>query len=120
MDALAQQTKFPQQINFDQKPPSDFESITHPAVELLPSISDQIQPITVPKFYNPPIFAQYGGIRNYLGQYGSRLMTLQEAKSIGSYVTKTIHSKDVTLETIFAAIASYCDFQCRQTIKLIR
>ena len=124
MDELPKETKFPQQINFAIKDklktaPEEFESIVHPAVELLPSLSEQIDNMIVPKFYNPPIFQKYGGIRKYLGDYGNRLMTLQEAKSIGSYITKTINQEDVLLETIYVAIASYRDFQCQQTIESI-
>mmetsp|Transcript_20679 Transcript_20679/g.48572 ORF Transcript_20679/g.48572 Transcript_20679/m.48572 type:complete len:625 (-) Transcript_20679:165-2039(-) len=54
------------------------------------------------------------GIRRYLGNFGSRLMTPHEAKSIGSVIT----SKDgKQLETIFLAIASYRDYQCSETVE---
>ena len=54
------------------------------------------------------------GIRRYLGNFGRRLMTLHEAKSIGSFIT----AKDgKRLETIFLAIASYRDFQCADTVE---
>ena len=100
------------------------EEIVHPAVELLPSLSNEIDNLIVPKFYNPPIFEKYGGIREYLGNFGERLMTVKEAKSIGSFVPNyNTNSKEggepSQLETIFVAIASYRDFQCQQTIESI-
>ena len=99
------------------------EYITHPAVEILPSLASDVDRLVVPKFFDPPIFQKYGGIRSYLGDNGRRLMTLKEAKSIGSFVqpdTSSSASKpSEPLETIFVAIASYRDFQCKQTIESI-
>lgn len=86
------------------------ESIRHPAVEIIPSLT--IPNLTVPSFYDPPQFQPYGGIRSYLGNYGQELMTPLQARSIGSKLENG-------LETIFVAIASYRDFQCRQTIESI-
>ena len=129
-------TPFPQQIDFTlsdelKLSTSDqFESIIHPAVELLPSLAEQMdnEKMIVPKFYNPPSYQKYGGIRSYLGNYGQRLMTLEEAQSIGSFVlskndgsknNNNHHQKKERLETIFVAIASYRDYQCKQTIESI-
>ena len=95
------------------------EEIVHPAVELLPSLANEIDKLIVPKFYNPPIFKKHGGVRSYLGNYGERLMTLKEAKSIGSFVSNQSGDGPNQLETIFVAIASYRDFQCQQTIESI-
>ena len=86
------------------------EMILHPAVEILgPDLN--IPNMTVPTFYDPPHLHKYNGIRSYLGNHGDQLMTLDQAQSIGSKVNG--------LETIFVAIASYRDFQCRQTIESI-
>ena len=95
---------FPQTINS-----SPLETIKHPASEIIPSID--IPDLKVPSFYDPPQFSGYGGIRKFLGNYGETLMTPQQAQSIGSKVNG--------LETIFVAIASYRDFQCRQTVESI-
>eukprot|EP00558_Chaetoceros_sp_UNC1202_P003216 CAMPEP_0197243528 /NCGR_PEP_ID=MMETSP1429-20130617/8958_1 /TAXON_ID=49237 /ORGANISM="Chaetoceros sp., Strain UNC1202" /LENGTH=527 /DNA_ID=CAMNT_0042703767 /DNA_START=268 /DNA_END=1854 /DNA_ORIENTATION=- len=97
---------FPQSIH--DKP---LETIQHPAVEISPNLSGQIPDLTVPAFYDPPQF--HGGIRKYLGNYGEQLMTPTQAKSVGSVVDDGIAG----LETIFVAIASYRDFQCRQTVE---
>ena len=123
---LAKQTPFPQSMSLDLRhldtsKSDQLETIVHPAVELLPSLAknNEIDNLVVPKFYDPPIFQPYGGIRSYLG-YGQRLMTLTEAKTIGSYV-KLEHDNVAVdpLETIFVAIASYRDFQCQQTVESI-
>ena len=56
------------------------------------------------------------GVRRYLGNFGSRLMTPAEAKSIGSRVPDRNDSGNM-LETIFVAIASYRDWQCSGTVE---
>ena len=56
------------------------------------------------------------GVRRYLGNYGSRLMTSNEAKSIGSRVPSKSNDGKL-LETIFIAIASYRDYQCSSTVE---
>ena len=58
------------------------------------------------------------GVRRYLGNFGSRLMTPTEAKSIGSRVPSSSNDGQL-LETIYVAIASYRDFQCSQTVESI-
>lgn len=86
----------------------------------------------VPKLWDPPVYGVIAdererrgvkaskdlprdGIRRYLGNFGSRLMTPSEAKSIGS----RIPSKETgeLLETIFIGIASYRDWQCSSTVE---
>jgi hypothetical protein len=74
--------------------------------------------LQVPPFLNPKDFLSYGGIRTYLGNYGLRFMTLQEAQSIGSIVSLS-GSTTTLLRTIFISIASYCDNQCTQTVTSI-
>lgn len=54
------------------------------------------------------------GVRRYLGNFGSRLMTPTEAKSIGSHITT---NDGKVLETIFVAVASYRDYQCSTTVE---
>jgi len=95
---------FPQTIRS-----APLEKIIHPAVEIIPSL--EIPNMTVPAFYDPPQFEPHGGIRSYLGNYGKKLMTPTQALSVGSKVNG--------LQTIFVAIASYRDFQCRQTVESI-
>ena len=88
---------FPQSI-FNE----DWETINHPAIDLVPTLIEQnsnkkasaayaklSSPITVPKFWNPPFFK--GDVRRFLGNYGEKLMTPEEAGSIGSF---TIPTKD--------------------------
>ncbi len=145
-EMIAKQSPFPQAIDFgnlkevigdksksfDQKEKpaaqrkilydhDQLEEIVHPAVELLPSLEGEVDSLIVPKFYNPPVFEKYGGIRKYLGNYGERPMTLKEAKSIGSFIPNSNGNpgEPKQLETIFVAIASYRDFQCQQTIESI-
>ena len=89
--------------------------------------------IRVPKFWDPPVYGVIAderelrgekppkdlprdGVRRYLGNYGSRLMTPSEAKSIGSRIPSQDDGEE-TLETIFIAIASYRDWQCSKTIE---
>jgi hypothetical protein len=95
--------RFPISINEDP-----FESIVHPATEIIPSLS--LPNLTVPVFYDPPQFEKYGGIRSFLG-YGDTLMTPEQAQMIGSKMNGK--------ETIFISIASYRDYQCRQTVETI-
>lgn len=82
---------------------------------------NNIPTVKVPPFWDPPHFqTRYGGIRNYLGQYGSRLMTRAEALSIGSFVVDSSSSSSfVELETIYISIASYRDEECANTIESI-
>jgi hypothetical protein len=64
--------------------------------------------------YDPSIINNIGdGVRRYLGNFGQRLMTSQEAKSIGSHVK----NGDELLETIFITVASYRDWQCSSTVE---
>ncbi|KAL7532820.1 hypothetical protein ACHAXR_004893, partial [Thalassiosira sp. AJA248-18] len=58
------------------------------------------------------------GVRRYLGNFGSRLMTPAEAKSIGSRVPNSKNNAEM-LETIFVAIASYRDWQCSSTVESV-
>jgi hypothetical protein len=64
------------------------------------------------------------GVRRYLGNYGSRLMTPLEAKSIGSRISNkngvtSGEDENDLLDTIFVAISSYRDWQCSRTVESI-
>lgn len=126
---------FPQSIH-----DAPMENITHPAVEIVPELQGKIPNLIVPKFFDPPVFQKFikkkkkgkkkkknngngddndmdngekvSGIRSFLGNYGEQLMTLKQAQQIGSHDANG-------RETIFVAIASYRDFQCRQTIESV-
>mmetsp|Transcript_29719 Transcript_29719/g.63045 ORF Transcript_29719/g.63045 Transcript_29719/m.63045 type:complete len:675 (+) Transcript_29719:144-2168(+) len=56
------------------------------------------------------------GVRRYLGNFGSRLVTPAEAKSIGSRIPNSKNDGEL-LETIFVAVASYRDWQCSSTVE---
>jgi Glycosyltransferase (GlcNAc) len=97
----------------------EMEEIPHPGIIfagsqrakiLLPGL-DFPESLTVPKFWNPP---EYGlrGVRHFLGESGKRLITPEEAQSIGT-VTKD------GKETIFVSLASYRDTECRSTLESI-
>lgn len=106
---------FPQSINNEE-----WESITHPAMTMKPknkTAVDSAPPIlmTVPKFWNPHIFEP--DIRIFLGDYGSRLITPQEASKIGSKTPAWATGE--MLETIFVAISSYRDPRCSHTVEAI-
>ena len=110
--ALAHSTPFPQSIRSEA-----FETIGHPAARLVEHAEHKPPDLQVPAFWNPNEFLIYGGgggVRSYLGNYGSRLMTLEEAKTIGSFA-----SSSSSLPTIFIAVASYRDYQCPQTVTSI-
>ncbi len=87
---------FPQSI-FNE----DWESINHPAIDLVPSLKQQANDtihtsnnykilgnrIQVPKFWNPSFFN--GDVRYYLGNYGQKLITPEQAQVIGSITVPT-------------------------------
>lgn len=106
-------TPFPYSID-----PSTYAPLPHPATEVSLELSDEISTLVVPPLWDPKEFKPYGNIRTYLGNYGRYLMTPEQAQTIVSYIT--IPSEDGTeftdLKMIFVAIASYRDFQCRQTM----
>ena len=62
--------------------------------------------LDVPKFWDP---LEYGGVREFLGNAGANLISKEEASSIGS----KLEGK----ETIFVAVASYRDPECRATVE---
>jgi len=117
IDELAKRMPFP--IKIDEK---TYETITHPAMELRHTKVEDDSTLSVPPYWKPTELEKYGGVRKYLGDYGRHLMTPEQAQTIGSFVTlnndgTAAGASTITLETIFIAIASYRDFQCRQTIE---
>jgi hypothetical protein len=81
----------------------DFETIIHPG--------DQKTPMSVPKFWSPPI-------------HNGELMTRESAMKIGSCSEPDKHGNYARGDncpehqrTIYLAIASYRDFQCRFTLE---
>ena len=91
-------TPFPQSIRNDNQ----HEEIAHPGNAKIT--------MNVPQFWNPPID---------LPRAGDRLMTKEEALSIGSKIHIFEKGKEIELETIFVAIASYRDWQCPVTLESI-
>lgn len=66
--------------------------------------------MTVPKFFEDSHGWVYGGsIRKYLGDDGDRLLTVEEAMSIGSFDSDN-------QETIYCSVASYRDPECKLTV----
>ena len=91
---------FPQPIRLD-----DYEEMEHPGTEGMREGPDAggitgqkgrrggrgkepVNPVIleVPRFWDPPRFAETGGVRSFLGENGGRLMTREEAKTVGSKV----------------------------------
>ena len=92
-----------------------------PQEQLLSSAEANHLVMKVPKFWDPPALVPYGGIRKYLGDYGSRLMTPAEAKSIGSVITKqtNVDGTHEELETILVLFASFRDWMCPHSVELM-
>lgn len=95
------------------------ETIAHPGVAFsnytkeYPRPPDVPSSIEVPKFFDQVYGSVYrGSVRGFLGNHGERLITPEEAASIGSF-------DDNQHETIFVTIASYRDPECPQTIEEI-
>eukprot|EP00555_Chaetoceros_dichaeta_P012776 CAMPEP_0198258068 /NCGR_PEP_ID=MMETSP1447-20131203/7594_1 /TAXON_ID=420782 /ORGANISM="Chaetoceros dichaeta, Strain CCMP1751" /LENGTH=583 /DNA_ID=CAMNT_0043945113 /DNA_START=234 /DNA_END=1988 /DNA_ORIENTATION=+ len=75
---------FPQSIHSNE----EWEVIMHPAMQMLPPKKQKegdilYKHVKVPKFWNPPFFKP--DVRSFLGNYGERLMTPDEASIIGSH-----------------------------------
>lgn len=62
----------------------------------------------VPRFWRPAGYGQ-GGVRQFLGEHGRRLLTVEEASAIGSFINSQ--------ETIYISVASYRDPECRPTVE---
>jgi len=77
---------FPQSIHSSE----EWEVIMHPAMQMLPPKKQKKQDediiykhVKVPKFWNPPYFKP--DVRTFLGNYGERLVTPDEASITGSH-----------------------------------
>jgi len=102
----------------------DMEEIDHPAILLAnkhrmkkqlenhPHELPQDGKMRVPQFWKPTAYGP-DGVRNFLGNFGQRLMTPEEASQVGSFVT--IGGQE--LETIYVSVASYRDPECRPTVE---
>jgi len=75
----------------------NFETIIHPG--------DGKTEMSVPKFWSEPLMTRTGP-----------LMSRETALKVGSYAAE---SRDVNSRTIFVSIASYRDFQCKDTLDSI-
>jgi [Skp1-protein]-hydroxyproline N-acetylglucosaminyltransferase len=109
------------QTKLNEHASSLFETIDHPGMffagierlkVLLPDADNIPRTLDVPKFWNPP---EYGprGVRSVLGNHGRRLMTQQEAHTVGSIDPVSGQ------ETIFISLASYRDPECAPTLESI-
>lgn len=98
---------------------NEMEEIPHPGIlfsgserakVLVPELAFPDN-LLVPKFWKPSGYG-HEGVRHFLGDGGQKLMTPEEAQSIGS-VTEDDR------ETIFVSLASYRDVECRATLESI-
>jgi hypothetical protein len=99
----------------------DFEVIDHPGIflakpnemkKILKEHAGQLPAdgkMTVPKFWRPKSYE--GGVREFLGSYGERLITPEEANQIGSV------TPEEGLKTIYISVASYRDPECQPTVE---
>jgi hypothetical protein len=107
-DIQGLQQTFPIHVN------GDMERIKHPGFQLsdskrLAAVLNGIEvskEMNVPKFWDPP---PYGDVREFLGNNGEYLVSKEEVSAIGSKVEGK--------ETIFVAVASYRDPECRATVE---
>ena len=100
----------------------DMEEIGHPGMQfadaqkmkLISKAHNLPSTITVPRFWRPTQYGP-GGVRKYLGNYGERLITPEEASKIGSF----LGGEDgfAPIETIYVSVASYRDPECTPTIE---
>lgn len=87
----------------------DFEKIMHPGV--LYSKSRGLETtMRVPKFWDSEAYGP-GGVRQYLGEYGQRLPTPEDAANVGSWMGDK--------ETIYISVAAYRDPECAPTVESI-
>jgi [Skp1-protein]-hydroxyproline N-acetylglucosaminyltransferase len=85
-------TPFPQSVENEE-----WETITHPALVMSQKTNIENHPnhltkMSVPKFWNPSKFHPH--VRKYLGNFGERLITKEEAAMIGS-LTPSLKGRDV-------------------------
>lgn len=91
----------------------DMEVILHPGMLYSSSGSrhkERAVKMNVPKFWDSPAYGP-AGVRAYLGDYGERLITPEEAASVGSVFKG--------MDTIYISVASYRDPECGLTVESI-
>ena len=115
---------------------NNFEEIAHPGIVFSGGTLERIQvlmpdvefpeTLIVPKFWNPTIAFETGveEVRTFLGNYGERLITPQEASKVGNFwisppPEEEEENKIQPAETIFVSIASYRDTECQPTVESI-
>jgi hypothetical protein len=80
---------------------------------------NEVVTLEVPPFWDPQGYGE-GGVRQFLGQHGDRLMTLEEALSVGSVIPLLPDNpQGPMLETIYVAISSYRDAECSNTVESV-
>ena len=67
--------------------------------------------IAVPKFWRPNAYGP-DGVREFLGNYGDKLLTPEQADQIGSFT-----GEDGTLKTVYISVAAYRDPECQPTVE---
>lgn len=65
--------------------------------------------MTVPKFWRPTAYGTEG-VREFLGNYGEKLITPEQASKIGSFHPET------GMKTVYISVASYRDPECQPTV----
>jgi hypothetical protein len=92
----------------------DLEEIQHPGLlfaTLGPNRPKDLSPtMKVPRLWDSKAYGP-GGVREYLGNWGERLPTPEEAANVGSWYQG--------METIFISVASYRDPECGPTVESI-
>jgi hypothetical protein len=93
---------------------NDLEEIDHSGLEYTDPDkrpTDIPNKFKVPRFWHPPPEAYGGDIRQYLGEHGDKLISKEQALSVGSFQDGK--------ETIYVSIASYRDPECAPTLESI-
>lgn len=99
----------------------DMEEIDHPGILLADKqqMKDSMDghpelprdgKMRVPRVWSPVSYGE-GGVRDFLGENGKRLITKEEALSVGSFDPVS------GLETIYISVASYRDPECQPTVE---
>ena len=99
----------------------DMEEIDHPGIlmankgkmQTILALHDELPKdgkMRVPRFWHPVAYGEEG-VRKFLGDNGKRLITKEEALSIGSFHPVS------GLETIYISVASYRDPECQPTVE---
>jgi [Skp1-protein]-hydroxyproline N-acetylglucosaminyltransferase len=109
------------QLTFPVHVGDDMEDINHPGIQfadaekmrIIAKVHNLPTRIAVPRFWRPTQYGP-GGVREFLGNHGERLITPEEASKIGSFVDA---GDGQFLETIYVSVASYRDPECTPTVE---